>query len=530
MPNDETVDVVIIGSGHGRRDARRRACADGRADPHPRARRAARRQRAIRATRARSSSAAFSGRRKPGSTARGAAFNPGNYYYVGGNTKFYGAVLIRYRAQDFEPISYREGATPAWPFPYDELEPGIRAPRSSIGCAAASATTPPSRAIRALSVSARAGRAGDRQRARAAEARRPATLSAAARRRHRRWLKRARRRRGTPFPTRAPARWTPRPAASTKPLAHPNVELRTNARRRAAAASSRTASASPASKSCDRRRAHDVSPPRSSFFRRRGQLRGVAAALVATDGLANRSDTVGRNFMNHNCFGDAGDRPARGQRFRLSEDAGSTISISPTAGRPAARQRPAARARHRADPEAEPAGARRNGRSACMSRRSVDWYAMSEDLPNPGKPRDGRRRTDPPRLEAQQLGRARRTGRRRSRNACARRAIPIVLSQPFDRRTPSHQCGTVRIGHDPATSPLDPFCRAWDHPNLFVVDASFLPTSAGGQSGADDRGSGAARRRPHRQDRSSIETGKERWLMTTSLSAAAPQAASSQTG
>ena len=31
--------------------------------------------------------------------AAGAAFNPGNYYYVGGNTKLYGAVLIRYRAQ-----------------------------------------------------------------------------------------------------------------------------------------------------------------------------------------------------------------------------------------------------------------------------------------------------------------------------------------------------------------------------------------------------------------------------------------------
>jgi choline dehydrogenase-like flavoprotein len=55
---------------------------------------------------------------------------------------------------------------------------------------------------------------------------------------------------------------------------------------------------------------------------------------------------------------------------------------------------------------------------------------------------------------------------------------PIVLSNAFDRRTPSHQCGTARIGLDPATSPLDPYCRAYDHPNLFVVDASFLPTSA----------------------------------------------------
>ena len=53
-----------------------------------------------------------------------------------------------------------------------------------------------------------------------------------------------------------------------------------------------------------------------------------------------------------------------------------------------------------------------------------------------------------------------------------------MLTRPFDRRTPSHQSGTVRIGADPATAPLDPYCRAYDHPNLFVVDASFLPTSA----------------------------------------------------
>ncbi len=36
----------------------------------------------------------------------------------------------------------------------------------------------------------------------------------------------------------------------------------------------------------------------------------------------------------------------------------------------------------------------------------------------------------------------------------------------------------MRIGNDPATAPLDPYCRAYDHPNLYVVDASFLPTSA----------------------------------------------------
>jgi choline dehydrogenase-like flavoprotein len=34
-------------------------------------------------------------------TPEGERFNPGNYACVGGNTKFYGAVLMRYRAEDF---------------------------------------------------------------------------------------------------------------------------------------------------------------------------------------------------------------------------------------------------------------------------------------------------------------------------------------------------------------------------------------------------------------------------------------------
>ena len=59
-----------------------------------------------------------------------------------------------------------------------------------------------------------------------------------------------------------------------------------------------------------------------------------------------------------------------------------------------------------------------------------------------------------------------------------RAGYPLVLSRAFDRRTPSHQCGTARMGPDPATSVVDPWGRAHDHPNLFVADASVLPTSA----------------------------------------------------
>jgi choline dehydrogenase-like flavoprotein len=43
----------------------------------------------------------------------------------------------------------------------------------------------------------------------------------------------------------------------------------------------------------------------------------------------------------------------------------------------------------------------------------------------------------------------------------------------------SHICGTCRFGDDPRTSVLDASNRAHDHDNLYIVDASFFPTSGG---------------------------------------------------
>ena len=43
----------------------------------------------------------------------------------------------------------------------------------------------------------------------------------------------------------------------------------------------------------------------------------------------------------------------------------------------------------------------------------------------------------------------------------------------------AHQVGTARFGSDPATSVLDPYCRAHQLDNLYVVDASFFPSSGG---------------------------------------------------
>ncbi len=49
-------------------------------------------------------------------------FHPGIHYYVGGNTKFYGAALLRMRREDFGEVKHHGGVSPAWPIGYDDLE------------------------------------------------------------------------------------------------------------------------------------------------------------------------------------------------------------------------------------------------------------------------------------------------------------------------------------------------------------------------------------------------------------------------
>jgi choline dehydrogenase-like flavoprotein len=43
----------------------------------------------------------------------------------------------------------------------------------------------------------------------------------------------------------------------------------------------------------------------------------------------------------------------------------------------------------------------------------------------------------------------------------------------------AHQCGTLRFGTRPDDAALDPECRLFGQPNVFVVDGSFFPTSLG---------------------------------------------------
>lgn len=52
------------------------------------------------------------------------------------------------------------------------------------------------------------------------------------------------------------------------------------------------------------------------------------------------------------------------------------------------------------------------------------------------------------------------------------------MTHSHKSKNTTHQCGTLAFGTDPHASVLDPWCRAHDVANLFVVDASFFPSSA----------------------------------------------------
>ena len=110
--------------------------------------------------------------------------------------------------------------------------------------------------------------------------------------------------------------------------------------------------------------------------------------------------------------------------------------------------------------------------------RGFDWLAMTEDLP-----RDDNRVTLEPDGRIRLAYRPTNlTAHRRlvqvMRRILRRLGYPVVVARSLGTQNTTHQCGTLCFGADPARSVLDPFCRAHDVDNLFVVDASCFPSSA----------------------------------------------------
>jgi choline dehydrogenase-like flavoprotein len=407
--------------------------------------------------------------------ADGRPFNPGNYINVGGNSKFYGAVLTRYRAEDFEELRHEEGVSPAWPFPYGELEPWygkaeqLFQVRGSLG---EDPTEPPHSTPYAHPPVPDERPIADLRARLKRQGLHPYSLPLGVD--IERWLAKGH----TPWdahPNSDDGKMDAETTALAEALRYPNVRLRTGAR-----VSKLEASADGARIEAVHM-GNEVLKP-GLVVLSAGAVQSAVLLLRSkdekhTNGLANASDQVGRNFMNHNLTAVIGWSP----RFRNDSVYQKTFGLNDfyltdgAGGAPLGNVQLLGRVSGRimkGDLKRLPEWLLDR-----VSRNSVDFLAMSEDVPTP----DSRVTVDGERIVLHW---------KRTNWAAHQRLVgtlkgvlkgagfPLVVSHVFDKRTPSHQCGTVRMGLDPRHAPLDPFCRTWQHRNLFVVDAGFLPSSA----------------------------------------------------
>ena len=311
------------------------------------------------------------------------------------------------------------------------------------------------------------------------------------------WLKRAK----TPwdaFPDTGHGKMDAETCGLAEALAHPNVELRTGRARRAAACGAgrqahrrRRGRCRDGERSTIARESSSCSPPARS-------IRPRCCCALADGGVANRSDTVGRHFMNHNSsavlaidprvVNDSVYQKTLGiNDFYLDDGRGGPpLGNIQLLGRVTA---PILKASIRSAPE---------WALDLMSRRSVDWYAMSEDLPNPESRvtvDGGQIRLDWKRSNWTTHETLVATFKERLRAA----GYPIVLSRavrpPHAVASVRHRAHRARPGDVAARSLLPRL-----GPSEPVRGRRLLPADlGGGQSVADDRRAGASRRRPHRR-------------------------------
>ncbi len=402
----------------------------------------------------------------------GIGFNPGNYYNHGGNSKFYGAVLIRYRSQDFEGVAHADGDAPPWPIRYGDIAPwydeaeALYQVRGSLG---EDPTEPPhGRPYLHAPVPDEPSIAEARGRLKAAGLH-PSSLPLGVD--IERWMAVAK----TPwdaFPDARSGKMDAETCALLPALDHPNVRLESGAevRRLIEGPGGRIA----AIEYEQRGESHSVSP--KIVILAAGAVRS-AAILLASDGIANGSGMVGRHFMNHNLSAVLGLDPRFTNTSVYQKTFGlNDFYLSDGRGGPPLGN---IQLLGRVSGAILKANMPRVPESVLnlMSRHAIDFLAMSEDLPDPSS----RVRLDGARivLDWHRTNMTAHNGLvRRLKQALSAAGFPLALSRIFDRKTPSHQCGTIRIGTDPGKTPLDPFGRAFDHSNLFVLDASTLVTSA----------------------------------------------------
>ncbi|MGO2558660.1 GMC oxidoreductase [Brachybacterium sp.] len=410
----------------------------------------------------------------------GKEFDPGVYYYVGGNTKFYGAALPRFRKSDFVEVRHHDGTSPAWPFSYDDLEPFYTRAEQLLevhGDGSDDPTEPPRSApypeaplehepeINRFARHLRGQglhpfKAASAMHLRTMEERRQATTSDGCPSEH-------------GYKGDAENRLL-RPAQESG-----SVRLLTDTevlRLDTSDDGRRVASAH----ALHRGRPIEIIGER--FVMAAGAVNTASLLLASADrhhpgGLANGSGLLGRNYMVHNSTFFVAVDPRRPNPTLWQKTLGLNDWYESGPGTPY----PLGNLQMLGKLQ----GAMIKGARAWvpipildfMARRSLDIYLTTEDLPR----LDNRVRNDRGRIVIDWTPNNMVPHRelvKRVTKLVRGAGYPLVFTQRMGIETNSHQCGTAVAGHDPATSVLDPTCRAHEISNLWIADSSFFPSSA----------------------------------------------------
>jgi choline dehydrogenase-like flavoprotein len=406
----------------------------------------------------------------------GEAFPAGNRFCHGGMTKFYGGVLYRFRERDFDGVSHSEGESRPWPIRYAELEPWYEQAERLFqvrGDGSQDPTEPP----RAKNLPYRPvpdERAIAQARARfEAIGLHPCALPLGIDLDT--WLKHS----NTGwdgFPDAREGKMDAENCALIPALNYPNVKIMSGAvvQRVLFSPDGKRAIGVEYESGGQTQRLHaDVVVLAAGAI-------PTAAILLASDieKTINRSGQVGRNLMSHNQSIMIGfDWRFKNDSIYQKTFAINDFYLSDGAGGPPLGN---VQALGRVDGAILKSGLPRVpewflGR---ISKHTLDFFLNSEDLPH----ERNRVRLDGRKLVldfSHRTNMLAHTGLTKRWKECLKEAgFHRTVSMLFGRRGPGHQSGTVRMGDDPDTAPLNRWGQAHECENVFVTDASPFVSSA----------------------------------------------------
>jgi choline dehydrogenase-like flavoprotein len=428
----------------------------------------------------------------------GHELHPHTNYYVGGNTKFYGAALFRLRAEDFGEIRHHGGISPAWPISYDELEPYYTAAEKLYhvhGNRGEDPTEPhasapyPKPAIshepRIQALSDELTRLGlkpfhvplgvqlEERNERASKCIRCATCDG--------------------FPCLVNAKSDAQVCAVDPALERPNVELLTNAhvRRLTTITSGREVNGVVVERAGETEiYSADIVVVSCGAINSAALLLRSANEKHA-NGLANSSDVVGRHYMGHiNGVVMALSRCPNPTIFQKTLAVNDFYFGSPEFEYPMGHISFVGKLDAATLSAGAPAIAP-GWTLDLMAKHSLDFWLTAEDLPDANNrvtlDRNGNivlSYTPNNQKSFEMLRKALQHNLSKTQcsvhgTACHQGIFDrsLFIGQKIPLAGVAHQNGTIRFGHDPKTSALDANCKAHDVDNLYVVDGSFFPSS-----------------------------------------------------